>query len=58
LHYDFPEKPIFLYSKLLKQKFWELKKSEDKIDFILPNELTNLKEKLKKEQKFCSNDLT
>lgn len=58
LQYDFPEQAIFLYSKLLKQKARELEKTEDKVDFILPKELTNLKEKLKKEQKFCSNDLT
>lgn len=58
LHYDFPENAIFLYSKLLKQKSWELEKIEDKVDFILPNELEILKEKLSKEQKFCSNDLT
>jgi len=58
LHYDFPEKAIFLYSKLLNQKNWESKKTEDKITFLLPENISDLKNKLKKEEKFCSNDLT
>gem|GEM_PF-5924834 len=58
LHYDFPEKAIFLYSKLLNQKNWESKKIEDKITFLLPENISDLKNKLKKEEKFCSNDLT
>ncbi len=58
LHYDFPEKAIFLYSKLLNQKKWESKKIEDKITFLLPENIFDLKNKLEKEEKFCSNDLT
>jgi DNA-directed RNA polymerase subunit F len=58
LHYDFPEKAIFLYSKLLDQKKWESKKIEDKITFLLPENISDLKNKLEKEEKFCSNDLT
>lgn len=58
LEYDYPRKAIMSYSRLLIQKKWQHKK-ECKIEkFNLPSNISELKEKLKSEEKFCSNDLT
>ncbi len=58
LEYDYPKKAILAYSRLLKQKSWQDKKEDNINDFKFPKNLDELKSKLKKEEKLCSNDLT
>ena len=58
LEYDYPKKAIRAYSRLLIQKKWEDKKTEKVEKCILPKNISELKNKLKQENKFCSNALT
>jgi len=58
LEYDYPKKAIRAYSRLLIQKKWQNKKEEKIEDFNLPDNIENLKKKLKKEEKFWSNFVT
>jgi acyl-CoA synthetase (NDP forming) len=47
-----------VYSKLITQKKWQEAKLDEYEDFKIINNLEDLKYKLRKEDKFCSNDLT
>ncbi len=58
LEYDYPKKAIRAYSRLLIQKNWKNTPIEEKEKFELPKNISELKEKLQKEEKFCSNALT
>jgi acyl-CoA synthetase (NDP forming) len=60
LEYDYPKKAILAYSQLLKQKNWEKQEEYVLEKNQLPNDriIDNLKEKIKKETKLCSNDLS
>lgn len=58
LEYDYPKKAIRAFSRLIIQKNWQDKKIDDNVFFKLPINTELLKEKLKKEEKFCSNSLT
>ncbi|MDD2907707.1 MAG: acetate--CoA ligase family protein [Candidatus Gracilibacteria bacterium] len=57
-HFNFPEKAIFLYSLLLKQKKWELEEIKKSPKLELPKNIELLKEKISSQEKFCSNYLT
>jgi acetyltransferase len=58
LEYDYPKKAIRAFSRLSIQKKWQEKEEDIVGDFKLPNNLEELKSKLKQEEKFCSNALT
>ena len=58
LEYDYPRKAIMSYSRLIAQKKWKTEEIEIIEEFVLPNNIEDLKTKLKSEVKFCSNDLT
>lgn len=58
LEYDYPKKAIRAFSRLVIQKGWQKIKEEKIEDFKLSDNIEDLKKKIKKEEKFCSNYLT
>ena len=58
LEYDYPKKAIRAFSRLIIQNKWQEKELEKEIKFKLPDNLEDLKNKVKQEEKFCSNYLT
>jgi acyl-CoA synthetase (NDP forming) len=58
LEYDYPKKAIRAFSRLIIQKQWKEKELEESINFELPSNVDELKNRLKDEKIFCSNDLT
>ena len=58
LEYDYPKKAIRAFSRLLIQKKWQNIKTEKVEQLKLPDNLDKLKNKIKLEEKFCSNYLT
>ena len=58
LEYDYPKKAIEAFSRLIIQKKWQNIDLEKEIQFKLPSNIDDLKNRIKNEEKFCSNNFT